>query len=46
MLTNKADNIDNKIGYPDFLYNDTFLNDMYEEVSHRVSSYSHFIETY
>ena len=28
----KADFIDPKIGYPEFTYNDTHLNDMYKEV--------------
>ena len=30
----KADYIDPKIGYPDFTYNNTHLNKMYENVSH------------
>ena len=24
--------MDSKIGYPDFLYNETFMNDIYDEV--------------
>jgi membrane metallo-endopeptidase-like protein 1 len=28
----KADFIDPKIGYPEFTYNDTHLNDIYKEV--------------
>lgn len=28
----KADYIDPKIGYPEFTYNDTHLNDMYKNV--------------
>ncbi len=29
----KASNIDIKIGYPDFIKNDTYLNELYKEVS-------------
>lgn len=29
----KADAIDPKIGYPEFTYNDTYLNEYYEDVS-------------
>lgn len=29
----KADNIDSKVGFPEFIYNDTHLNEIYELVS-------------
>ena len=29
----KADFIDTKIGYPDYTFNDTYMNDIYKEVN-------------
>jgi predicted metalloendopeptidase len=29
----KADNIDSKVGFPEFIYNDTHLNEIYEQVN-------------
>ena len=30
----KADKMDIKIGYPDYIYNDTYLEELYKEVRH------------
>ena len=30
----KADFIDTKIGYPDYTFNDTYMNEIYKEVDH------------
>jgi hypothetical protein len=32
-FVSKADRIDVKIGYPDYTYNDTYMNDLYKGVS-------------
>ena len=33
LALDKADNIDSKVGFPEFIYNDTYLNEIYENVS-------------
>ncbi|CAF0711928.1 unnamed protein product [Brachionus calyciflorus] len=37
----KADNIDSKVGYPDFIYNITHLNEMYSKFLMNESEYLH-----